>query len=65
LFFFSEKEIAVVDVGHMPESCTDLKTIGYKMNGIFQIKGATQLENVYCDFTSGAQSINISLFYSV
>jgi hypothetical protein len=49
---FSEKETAVVEIGHMPKSCTDLKTIGYKMNGIFQIIGKKQIETVYCNFKS-------------
>ncbi|XP_046646033.1 uncharacterized protein LOC124336317 isoform X2 [Daphnia pulicaria] len=47
-----EKETAVIEIGHMPESCTDFKTIGYKMNGIFQIIGKKQIETVYCNFTS-------------
>jgi hypothetical protein len=55
LFLFSGNETAVVDIGHMPESCTDLKIIGYKMNGVFQIKGKNekkQIENVYCNFAA-------------
>jgi len=60
---FSEKETAVVDIGHMPESCTDLQSIGYKRNGIFQIKGQQQMENVYCDFTANAESKRNSFLY--
>jgi hypothetical protein len=52
----------------MPESCADLKLIGYKMNGFFQIKGKEKIENVYCDFTTNAigkhQLINFIVQYT-
>ncbi|XP_046459405.1 uncharacterized protein LOC124205886 isoform X2 [Daphnia pulex] len=59
-----ENETAVVDIGHMPTSCTDLQSIGYKMNGIFQIKGANKIENVYCDFTTNAQNLQKWIGYA-
>ncbi|XP_046645898.1 multimerin-1-like [Daphnia pulicaria] len=40
----------IVDIGHIPTSCSDLQQIGYKTNGLFSVMGNTSVETVYCNF---------------
>ena len=45
----------------MPTSCTDLKLLGHKLNGIYSVKTqqtnqTTKMETVYCDFQSSSDS---------
>ncbi|XP_046640282.1 uncharacterized protein LOC124323313 [Daphnia pulicaria] len=38
-------------VDGMPTSCVELWQIGHVLNGLYLIKGASQVETVYCDFS--------------
>ncbi|EFX79641.1 hypothetical protein DAPPUDRAFT_244756 [Daphnia pulex] len=40
----------IVDIGQMPTSCWDLQRMGYKLSGVFLVKGLKKIEAVYCDF---------------
>ena len=40
----------IVDIGKMPNSCSDLQRMGHKLSGFFSVKGSNKLEMVYCDF---------------
>jgi hypothetical protein len=38
-------------VDRMPKSCDDLWKIGHTLNGLYDVKGDTEVRSVYCDFT--------------
>ena len=44
----------------MPTSCADLRIIGHILNGFYLIKGAKNIETVYCDFTQLQSDISKS-----
>jgi hypothetical protein len=41
-------------VDGMPTSCVELWQIGHVLNGLYLIKGASQVETVYCDFSKAS-----------
>lgn len=47
----------------MPRSCSDLKSIGHTLNGLYSVLGTKQVETLHCDFSKlpremGMNSIN-------
>ncbi|XP_057368939.1 uncharacterized protein LOC130690004 [Daphnia carinata] len=40
-----------VAITGMPTSCKDLWRIGHTLNGIYNVKGSSMVESVYCDFS--------------
>jgi hypothetical protein len=49
-FLLTARTSEIVDIGHIPTSCSDLQQIGYKTNGLFSVMGNTSIETVYCNF---------------
>ncbi len=48
-----------VAVSGMPKSCKDLWQIGHTLSGLYSVKGAKQIESVYCDFTKLSEDVGI------
>lgn len=40
-----------VAITGMPTSCEDLWLIGHTLNGLYNVKGSSMVESVYCDFS--------------
>jgi C1q-related factor len=34
----------------MPESCEQLRLIGHRLNGFYNVKGRKEMRSIYCDF---------------
>lgn len=48
----------------MPTSCRDLWLVGHASSGIYSVKGATQVESVYCDFAKLPDEAGTLLYYN-
>ncbi|XP_046647750.1 uncharacterized protein LOC124337771 [Daphnia pulicaria] len=46
----NERTGAMVEIGKMPSSCSDLQRMGHKLSGLYSVIGTRTVEMVYCNF---------------